>query len=314
MSQTFTVRTPGDLAEVVPAFLGFVPTESVVLLTLDAFTARVDLPTTPSEAADLAEQLVVACAQHQVTRVALVHFGDLDHSHLAHTALTERLQAVLADRVQILDSMHVAGRTATSLLDGAAYPLAETSPYTAAAVAAGKVMRGSRAEYAQELMHRPDEATALVDEEIRRLAERTGAARSAYAASTAQAFARGVTSHRHAARCIALAEQADTRDHLLLGATRENAAERVGHYAALVRSTPPQHAAGILGLLAHAAWLSGDGAFAWVTVDQARETVPGHPLVELVAGLLTNTAHPNVWADFVAGHRPGPTSSDPEAA
>lgn len=314
MSQTFTVRTPGDLAEVVPAYLGFVPTESVVLLTLDAFAARVDLPTTPSEADALASQLVGACAQHRVTRVALVHYGDLGRSRLAHVALTERLLADLTGAVEILDSLHVEGTTATSLRDGSRYPLAETSRYTAAVVAAGKVMRGSREEYAQELLHRPDETTALVEAERQRLAERTGAARAAYAAASAEALGIVATSHRHAARCIALAEHPDTRDYLLLAATRENAAERVGHYAALARSAPPQHAAGVLSLLAHAAWLSGDGAFAWVAVDQARAATPGHSLAELVAGLLANTVHPDVWADFIAGQRPGPTSSDPEAA
>ena len=49
------------------------------------------------------------------------------------------------------------------------------------------------------------------------------------------------------------------------------------------------------GLLAFAAWLTGNGALAWCAVDLAQESQPDHGLASLICQALSGAVPPSVW-------------------
>ena len=64
---TLTARSPEDLLALVPIVLGFVPRESVVMLTFGAqrtFHARVDLPVREAEVAEVVQALLEPARRH----------------------------------------------------------------------------------------------------------------------------------------------------------------------------------------------------------------------------------------------------------
>jgi hypothetical protein len=63
----------------------------------------------------------------------------------------------------------------------------------------------------------------------------------------------------------------------------------------LVRRTPEELAAPVAGLLAFAAWLSGDGALAWCAVERALRADPDHTLARLVGRALEGAVPPSAW-------------------
>ena len=77
-STTLTARSPEDLLALVPVVLGFVPSDSVVMLTFGAehtFHARVDLPEGRDELPDVVAALLDPAVQHRVRRVVFVVYS-----------------------------------------------------------------------------------------------------------------------------------------------------------------------------------------------------------------------------------------------
>ena len=75
---TLTARSPEDVLAAVPLVLGFVPEESVVMLTFGAehpFHARLDLPRSARERRAAAEALVDPAVRHGVRRVLFVLYA-----------------------------------------------------------------------------------------------------------------------------------------------------------------------------------------------------------------------------------------------
>ena len=81
-AMTLTAREPEDLLAMAPVVLGFVPRDSVVMLTFGArrpFHARVDLPDRPDELPELVSVLLEPARHHGVRRVVLlVYTADAD--------------------------------------------------------------------------------------------------------------------------------------------------------------------------------------------------------------------------------------------
>ena len=74
---TLTAKTPEDVLAAVPLVLGFVPEESVVMLTTGAvhpFHARLDLPRTGRDRRAAAESLVGPAVRHRAGRVMFVMY------------------------------------------------------------------------------------------------------------------------------------------------------------------------------------------------------------------------------------------------
>ncbi|GAB3863482.1 hypothetical protein GCM10028801_31210 [Nocardioides maradonensis] len=73
-----TLKSPADVATIVPVMLGFAPEHSMVLLTFGprAFHARIDLPGRDTGTfEDMVERLVSPCIRHQVEKVVLASYG-----------------------------------------------------------------------------------------------------------------------------------------------------------------------------------------------------------------------------------------------
>ena len=91
MTETVSIRTRSDVANVVPRVLGFVPTDSLVILaTGGAPTARVDLV----DSAALAEGLAPALPHWQASPVVLVVYGTPADLGRIHADLGEILPGV----------------------------------------------------------------------------------------------------------------------------------------------------------------------------------------------------------------------------
>jgi hypothetical protein len=63
-----------------------------------------------------------------------------------------------------------------------------------------------------------------------------------------------------------------------------------------VRQSPEHLVAPAAGLLAFAAWLSGDGALAWCAVERSLGADPDHTLAKLVARALEEAIPPTEWS------------------
>ena len=84
---TLVARSPQDVLAVVPVVLGFVPQDSVVMLTFgatSAFHARIDLPP-PPDVPEAVSLLLDPALRHRVRRVVFVLYTD-DAGLAAHVS------------------------------------------------------------------------------------------------------------------------------------------------------------------------------------------------------------------------------------
>ncbi len=168
---TLTARTAEDVLAAVPLVLGFVPEESVVMLTSGAthpFHARLDLPRTGKERRAAAESLVGPAVRHRVGRVVFVLYAA--DAALARSCARVLVRTFLRRGVDVADVLRSDGsRWFVVSLDGTG-PEPPGTPYdltghlfTAQAVAAGRVTLSSRRELAETVAADP-QAVAAVSE------------------------------------------------------------------------------------------------------------------------------------------------------
>lgn len=98
-----------------------------------------------------------------------------------------------------------------------------------------------------------------------------------------------------AARMLADLGHTALRDTAWVPMRRAHAAAHVALWTDLTRRAPAEVRTPVAGLLAFASWLSGDGAKAWVAIDQIPDP-SSHRLAELVATALNNGVPPDMWA------------------
>lgn len=268
---TLTCKTPVDVLASVPIALGFHPAESVVMLTFGAaaqFHARIDMPTTGAECAEVAAALCNPCKAHGVERVLFVHYSARDYRVSdAHTALSNLFRV---QGVEVVEALHVHPVHGWRSIAGSHAPWtpipAEVHPFTCEGVAAGVVVRKSREDLATAIAYdgsEPDDDTA---------------------------------------RMLAAMDIPDQRDAYLSSLTMATARETTERLAMMLRTVAPGQRANLASVLAVAQWLSGDGAAAWVAVDAARAD-GGTSLADLADALLSKAVPPSVWEDPVAGFR-----------
>jgi hypothetical protein len=316
-----------DLVALVPLVLGFHPEDSVVLLTFGApgrsFHARVDLPMSPADQAEVAELLAGAVAANHLRQAALVLYSDDEQVCAAMaTAVLERLARL---GCEVLDVVRVDDGSYVELPEdgspGTPYDL-QTHPFTARHVFEGKVVHGDRASLADTLIGTDEDDALAVAASATRFAdvllnldEEPGLL-GAEALWVRRRVRQRVRDARpidvgDAARLLVLAAIKPTRDVAWAEVTRHGAGPHVELWRELVRRAPRDLVPGAASLLAFAAWQAGDGALAWCAIDRALEVDPDCTLAQLVAELLTAAVSPDVWepltdADLpVLGPRPG---------
>ncbi|MBA3780912.1 MAG: DUF4192 domain-containing protein [Nocardioides sp.] len=295
-----TARCPDDLLAFVPVALGFVPEQSIAMLTFGpgpGFHARVDLPTDPADTDLVVEALVEPCLRHDVDRVVLVLYAD---GPGAVREVADRLESGFArEGIVVFEMMCADGQRwfpmqsgrPPDLYDGVPYDVS-IHPFAAEAVVAGLVTHASRGDLAATLA--PDPAAvagvkaALGDivpaqgSWVRRLTRRH--ARDGTVPDTAD-LARLLVSItdpvvREAAWCAI--SRAESRSHAVL-------------WTAVLRAAPPGLVVGPAAVLAFACWLAGHGALAWCAVDRALTADCDCSLAETVSGLLVAAVSPAQW-------------------
>ncbi len=300
MTTTLTARSPEDLLAMVPVVLGFVPTDSIVMLTFGAdrtFHARVDLPPPGESTAEVVESLREPAKRHGVRRVVFVLYSE--DPHPAERVSTRLVREFRVTGIEVVDVLRADGgrwfpmlRGRRSRAAGVPYDVS-AHPFAAQAVLDGRVTHRSRSDLATSI--ETDAARAA------RVAETPGdesASGPVWVRATVcrHADAGTVPSDAEAARLLrAVRADVRARDAAWVGLPRTEAPGHVALWTDLLRRAPDEHvpdAAAVLGLLA---WLAGHGALAWCAVDRAVALDPRHSLAVLVGDLLAAASPPTDW-------------------
>ncbi len=300
---TLTARSPEDLLAVVPVVLGFVPSDSVVMLTFGArstFHARVDLPRGRDDPAEVVESLRDPAVRHEVERVVFVLYSD--DAVPAERVARRLVRGFREAGIDVVDVLRADGRRWFPLLrsrrstpvTGVPYDVS-THPFAAQAVVEGQVMHGSRDDLARTL--EPDPARVA-----RVAAAMSGAVAGdpAWVGATVQRHVRDRTSpdDDDAARLLlAVGSDLDARDAAWVRLHRPDARQHVELWTDLVRRAPADLSASAAAVLGMAAWVAGHGALAWCAVERAEAAAPGHTLARLVGDLLAAAVPPSAWEE-----------------
>ncbi len=334
--QPFVVRGPLDLVVLAPHVLGFRPEESVVLLSLGpgpGFHARVDLPSTPAEAEELAGLLVSVTRDRGVDAVALLLYtADAGQA----TAHAEVLTAALRSAgVEIVDRLRVHAERFHRVDDpgdpGTPYDLT-SHPLTVRRVVAGLRVHASREELARTLRPGPHDDLEAVERHARTVVRRLTLAGSGPDGIAAEQRRQARWVHRRvrrwsedrepldaedAGRMAALMAVATVRDVAWVDLDRGRAAGQLELWCDLLRRTPEDLVPGVAGVTAFVAWLTGDGALAWCALERCSEVTggvePDIVLVGLVSRLLTDAVSPDAWTPMLSSALPVLREEEDEA-
>lgn len=297
-------RTPTDMLAAVPCALGFEPEESLVMLTFGArpqgFHARVAMPATPAEMTDAVLKMVWAAITNQVVGVVIVAYTD---DRVAASRAVDALAFELGGKgFEVTDILLVQGDHYWSWWPeerGSARPQrfdARTHPFRAQAVLHGQVVLGSREELAATLDPVPDpDVAAALEEAAVRTDNEVEETRWLRATLPALSRARRTPSAKDSARVILAVEDPQLLEVAVSTMEGGDPGEWIDLWRHLTRCAPDSHRGGPAALLAFTGWRAGDGALAWCAVDRCLEAEPGHPLAEMVAGLLEHAVPPSVW-------------------
>lgn len=315
-THTLTVRNEADLLALVPFTLGFVPEDSLVIVTFGRdgrpFHARVDLPDDVLALEAVAAELVGAAVRNDA-EVALVVVYTVDEC-LAEMADELVAPYLVAGGIRILTSIRADGSRWYPLdpdtgdprrLQGVPYDIT-THPLTSQSVLEGRVLYASRNEMQDSLSVVDPALVDAVDDAVTALPV-LGSVRSLLVAEGQWAMRctdrllRGgpevVTScpAEELARLLRALAHRDIRDLVWNEIDRATAPAYVVLWRELVRRSPEQAVAAPAGLLAFSAWLAGNGALAWCAIDRALEADPDHKLAQLVAEALEMAMPPSRW-------------------
>ncbi|GAA4157668.1 DUF4192 domain-containing protein [Actinomadura keratinilytica] len=315
-STPIVVRTAADAIALVPYLLGFVPSEDLVMVglggSLRTVAYRVDLPAAGDEDTvdAMAEHLARLARRNRIARALLVGYGPSERVVPVAAAVTGRVSAC---GVEVIDAFRVhEGRWWSLTCTGGCCP-PEGRPYdpSTSVAAVDAVIRG--------LAALPDRAALAAS-----VAAVTGPARRAVRKATAvweQRYLRASrsdpagTRHRMVTDGIPLvAELAErvraqgpapsdsevarlgvlltclrVRDEAWIridGDDRSVLLRHVDFWRDVLRRVEEPYAAAPAGLLAYAAYISGDGALANVALDRARTADPGYSMAALLRDVL----------------------------
>ena len=295
---TARLRTPGDVAAVIPALCGFHPRDSVVVLSLRGprrrlgLTMRLDLP--PAEQVDDVAVALLARVRQDGGRAAVVAVF-CDEGRRAD--LVEALVAAGEDiAAPVVEAVHVAcGRWTSYLCEGDCCPPEGTPVGHAPALVQaeqaldGRAVLASREELVQSLAApAPDTCRAAVVA-ARAAAAPDGLQRAATALDVvadgglvdlATAAQIAVLLHDVRARDAVVSWSLDRADAVL--ALVEQVARQVG---------PPDDAP-VCSVLAWVAYARGDGARAAIALDRALRADPCYSLALLLQAALDGALPP----------------------
>jgi hypothetical protein len=296
------VKGVDELAAVIPHLLGFQPTESLVVVPLSPGppVARIDLPDTADERDQVTEQLLRAYRRHAQpgSQLALMCFSEnLPAADLASQQLAGEL---IAHGIEVSARLWVTENSWTELDSGQGGQRTREAQTLMAAelvVAGRRAPAAGRSELAAQLVGDRGPVAEQVPD-ARDLASSNGApAERVWAAGRIGRFESDGTSFSDpdAARLLVALKDLKTRDDALMRITTENAATQRALWSDLTRRAPDELRAAPAALLGFSAWLGGDGAGAWIALDQIPAGSEGYPLAQILAQALEQAVPPTAW-------------------
>jgi hypothetical protein len=328
-SPDFELNRPGALVAALPAVLGFVPENSLVLVSVDGgelgAVLRVDLS---EELVDEVGHLVEVAAAAQPEAVIVVVINEEgahcppcneEYRHLC-AVLTEALaqhhielwSAHVVDRVARGGRWHcVDGCGASGTVDDPS-----ASPMAAAAVLEGRRLYPRRADLqAVMAIEDPARSASLTGVLTGQMAMREQAHRAdpagcsrrdvehAMSAAARVGDGQSLSDADLAALGCALID-AEVRDTLYALAIGETAGEAEALWASLARILPPPWRLEALVLLAFSAYVRGDGPLAGVSLDAALRCDPDHRMAGMLDTALQSGLRPEQIRELaVTGYR-----------
>lgn len=284
MTTTVRLTTPGQVATYAEETLGFYPWGSLVMIAPNVVTARVDIPEAVGDYTDLAVQLtdsIVRLAGPGFTGpILLLAFTD-DQDVLRRFEMVFNLVSPhkIRSAIRVAD-----GRTYTEVDGMIRTEEYETSPTVAL----------SRSEVAQTIQPAATrislDAAAPDHHTMRtRILDQHDSWRI-----------HGIPESELPDLIVAMSESLAVRDTLWTRFTRDNAYGWVETLTNAARICPDERrTAPMYALLAFAAWLSGNGALAWMAVERADDLDPTYSLTRIVEQALRNAVPPSAWPGHV---------------
>ncbi|HTX95899.1 MAG TPA: DUF4192 domain-containing protein [Mycobacterium sp.] len=325
----FELRRPGALIAALPAVLGFVPENSLIVVSLGdgelGSVMRVDLSEElMNRVGHLAE--VAAAARPEAAIAVIV---DADGAHCPscnedYRQLCDQLNEALSRHDIELWAAHVVDRVAVGgrwhCVDGCGsgglVDDPSASPLAAAAVLDGRRLYARRADLQAVIAVDDPVRSAELTEVVSRQAARRQAAhradpgrcarsdvRHALAAASRVASGQSLSQAQLAKLGCALSD-AEVRDILYALAVGENAGEAESLWALLARTLPPPWRVEALVLLAFSAYARGDGPLAGVSLEAALRCAPDHRMAGMLDTALQSGLRPQDIRELaVTGYR-----------
>lgn len=314
--QPIKITNAVDVLDVLPALLGFYPTESLCVLALNdhpgggqtlAVTARADLPTDPPSLAQTSR--MVAQLLHNYDRLTLVTYSA--DQEASNTLVRHLLHGV--DPTRIVLAMTAGPQGWTPLEPNSPDTVQPTNPYpkgtgpaAAAAAAAGLYVSGTR-EDVQDSIAAPD------TDHIRAFHDAYQAENVATNPNPVQTATLVGEVSTYVEEFVRQPWMITTDDAAYLVARIQHTTVRDAAWILMDRPTGRLHAdlwrqvAGltpdtalvlpVLGLLGMAGWISGEGVLASVALERATGLPAGnrYSMLDLVQQVIGRTLPPTMW-------------------
>lgn len=292
-----------DLLAAVRHLMGFQPAESIVVVSLTAGvpSARVDFPPTIDDEARVHRTLAHAYRQHNPGLVAMVCLTDreegVDRVAGDLVGALERVGIQTAIRVWaneyrwrdlITDQAGTRDPSSALRIDAEATALGGRRPM-ASRKAVAESMVGDREPVAALLGVTRGVAAGQSDDTVRDWAE---AKLEQFHHDSAR------LSDPEAARMLVALERVPVRDRMWADMDRDNTASHMALWTDLTRRAPDEVRTPAASMLAFSSWLRGDGATAWIALDQIPESQREYPMAALTAIALQTAIHPETWTDM----------------
>lgn len=286
-----------DLIDLIPCLMGFHPQESLVVLVLEfgrvALTARVDL-LPMSQPAALAELL--GRVRHRFVEAEIWLLGYSPDPDLAWQVLDTAADIlgpeVLGRAVWVGPSDYQADSAEGPRLSHSN----QVSALRAQATVLGLQVRASREELNQLVAGPPSKEMMVLERVFEdELSLIIGEDPGEWQQIVSRLCELPERADRQTARLALLVETPPGLREVLVSLDRESCDAQLRLWSEVVSRTPPRFAAGALGLMGLAAWLTGDGALQVICLDRL-EAIGGEPgLTGLLSWLNLEVVPPAHW-------------------
>ena len=312
--------SPTDILDIVPALIGFYPTESLCALYLEdvpagrtlALTARADLPTTADDLTVLLAHTAEMLTRYPLA-ILVAYAADQEQ---ARDTVREVAQRFGPDRIVTGIIAAPQGWTTVDPLHPAAvqwtnpYP-AGTGPAAAAVAAAGFYAMGTRDDLADSIAAPDEQTTAEYDRVAieQSLPHEPTDTQLEQMAAEVREF---VANYLAQPLTVTVEDAAFLAGRVCFGSPRDAALREIDRthahmhailWQGIAAMTPDDCAAPVLGLLGIAAWVAGNGALANLALERAHAYgyFTNHGLLGIAHHVLDNAIPPATWDQLKDG-------------